>query len=408
MGKGSWRSRNSYESACKDLDNEPLILEVSRRLLQAKRNDKALDLVSRATARRNASGILFARLGFIHAQMEKPDLAREADQNAIRRRIPTLSLVTRTCFCLKSRGTARTRRWTCSIDAAKVSKPEPEFLIGLAELYGTYGSQIPRQRKLVAIAAGCQFCSPATNAAISDPHLATAARECFQLCSARMRKRPGFIEELVDRLPDASFLRDELRAKLAEIYLQENDSERAAKQLAGITRRTIPRTSRRTIFWGNSPIRTGNTTQAAEHFSKVVLLNPDVEPAYYELADAQISAGKSEDAISHAGEGAAEVFVEFPVGIPHGPGLQLAKGLHQLGEIPARCGNHRQHPDSRTVDRGTSISNLAPPASARAITRKATRSSRNAWTWRRICTRRRITWDTCWPIAASSSNVRAN
>ena len=293
-GEGELALQEFFESACKDLDNEPLILEVSRRLLQAKRNDQALDLVSRATARRNASGILFARLGFIHAQMEKPDLAREADQNAIRKDPKSLAGY-QNLFLLEIQG-GRTNEALGVIDrAAKVSQPGPEFLIGLAELYGAYGSQVPKSKELSQL-RGLSVLRQATNAAISDPHLELRLANAFTLLGQDAEAARVY-EHLVDRLPDASLLRDELRAKLAQIYLQENDSERAAKQLAGMLQDN-PTDIQAHYFLGQLADQDKKYDQAAEHFSKVVLLSPDAEPAYYQLADAQISAGKSEDAIS--------------------------------------------------------------------------------------------------------------
>ena len=74
-----------YEAAVLDLENEPLILEVSRKLLQAKQLEKARDLLVRATSRPKASGNLFARLGFTYFQLGKPDQAVLANRTAIRR-----------------------------------------------------------------------------------------------------------------------------------------------------------------------------------------------------------------------------------------------------------------------------------------------------------------------------------
>ena len=49
-----------------DPDNEPLVLELSRKLIQLKRYAKAEELLARATARPNASATLFARLGVVY------------------------------------------------------------------------------------------------------------------------------------------------------------------------------------------------------------------------------------------------------------------------------------------------------------------------------------------------------
>src|SRR5689334_2422225 len=45
-----------YQAALRDPDNESLVLEVARRFQQEKEYDKALELLTRAAARPNASG----------------------------------------------------------------------------------------------------------------------------------------------------------------------------------------------------------------------------------------------------------------------------------------------------------------------------------------------------------------
>ena len=64
-----------------DPDDETLILEVSRRLLQSKQPERALEIVTRATAQPDASGQIYARLGLIYSQLGKPDQAAAANRD---------------------------------------------------------------------------------------------------------------------------------------------------------------------------------------------------------------------------------------------------------------------------------------------------------------------------------------
>src|SRR5690242_6817025 len=50
-----------YKAASDDPQDEALVLEVSRRLIQNKRLDKALEVLTRAAAEPNASGEVYAR-----------------------------------------------------------------------------------------------------------------------------------------------------------------------------------------------------------------------------------------------------------------------------------------------------------------------------------------------------------
>ena len=74
-----------YQAALLDPDDEALILEVSRRLLQNKQPEKALEITARAAARPDASGQIYARLGLIYSQLGKTDQAAAANRTAIKK-----------------------------------------------------------------------------------------------------------------------------------------------------------------------------------------------------------------------------------------------------------------------------------------------------------------------------------
>ena len=73
------------QAALLDPDDESLILEVSRRLLQSKQPERALEIVKRAAAQPGASGQVYARLGLIYAQLGKNELAAAANREAIKK-----------------------------------------------------------------------------------------------------------------------------------------------------------------------------------------------------------------------------------------------------------------------------------------------------------------------------------
>ena len=70
---------------CWTRSDEALVLEVSRRLLQAKQPERALEIVKRAAAQPDASGEIYARLGLIYSQLGKPDQAAAANREAIKK-----------------------------------------------------------------------------------------------------------------------------------------------------------------------------------------------------------------------------------------------------------------------------------------------------------------------------------
>ena len=133
-------------AALKDPDNEPLVLEVSHRLLQNKQTESALELLSRAAARPNVSGAVLARLGFVYSQLGKFDQAAAVSRAAIKK--GPGSLVGYQNLCLNYLQNKQPQEALKVLDeAGRQPKVDAEFLVGLAELYAHLGLQVPAQRK---------------------------------------------------------------------------------------------------------------------------------------------------------------------------------------------------------------------------------------------------------------------
>ena len=69
----------------KDPANEWLVLDVTRRVINARRWDDAAEILSRATASGRMSGEVYARLGMVYAQQGKALEAAAANRTAIRK-----------------------------------------------------------------------------------------------------------------------------------------------------------------------------------------------------------------------------------------------------------------------------------------------------------------------------------
>src|SRR6185312_9453717 len=74
-----------YKAALLDPTNQALVLEVAQEFLQAKRPEKALNLLSRASTNPAASSALFAEMGFVYSKLGKTNEAVAADRAAIRK-----------------------------------------------------------------------------------------------------------------------------------------------------------------------------------------------------------------------------------------------------------------------------------------------------------------------------------
>ena len=282
-----------YEAAMGDSGNETLVLAVSRRLLQANQLDKALALLTRATSHRHVSGALYARLGLIYSRLEKPDLAIKADRNAIRAEPALLAgYQNLTILFLQTR---RMKQAAALLtDAAKVPGTGAEFLIGLAELEANLGLQAPDQ-KAAASARALAALHRAEKLRIDDPELRLKLADGFNLLG-KEKEAAGIYEDLLKELPDVPLLRENIRGKLANIYLRSNDSKQAAAQLQALIR-DDPTDVDAYRWLGRIAYDDKKYSEASEFFSKMLLLQPDFEPGYYDLAGAQMSANQFREAL---------------------------------------------------------------------------------------------------------------
>ena len=283
-----------YQAALEDPGNEILTLEVSRRFLQNKQPEKALEIVTRAAAETNATGAIYARLGVIYTQLGKPDKAISANRQAIVRSPDSLDGY-QNLFLNYARTNQPAEALKVLDEAAARPKADAEFLIGVAELYAGLGLGMPAQKE-AAKAKALAVLQRADQLNPSSPPLRLRLADGFNLLGDSTRAARLYLE-LLKRLPDAPPVRDRVRANLADIYLQGKDHKLASEQLEAIIR-DDPTNPRAYYFLGRFALEANKPAEAAEHFSKMVLLSPDFEPAYYLLAMSQIDLKKPAEAVA--------------------------------------------------------------------------------------------------------------
>jgi len=273
------------EAALNDPDNEALILDVSRRLLERKQPAKALELVQPAAARPGASGAMLARLSFLYAQLGKTDQAIETARAVIKK--SPRSLAGYQCLSQSLAVAGQSDAGLRVLDeAAKQPEVSPEFLIALAELYAGYTVQIPSQREAIRARALAALDRVPRIAAANVPLRLKLADGLHQL-GASDKAAPIYLD-LLAQLDDAPGLREGVRSKLAEIFLRGGDPKRAAEQLEAIVRED-PANAAAYFYLGNLALDEQRAKDAADYLKKALLFNPELEPAYYELANAQIA-----------------------------------------------------------------------------------------------------------------------
>jgi tetratricopeptide (TPR) repeat protein len=263
-------------------------------LLQAKQPDRALTLLLRATAQPDASGQLYARLGLVYTQLGKPDQATAANRTAIRKSPGSLTGYHNLFLAYLSE--KHTQEALNVLDAAaQQPKPDADFLTGLAELYLSFGAQVPAQKaatKAKALAA----LNRAAQLKSFSPLQRLRLADGFNMLG-EPEKAAQFYLEVLKEPPDLPLVEERVRANLTDIYLHSKDHQRAADQLQAILR-DEPTNPLAHYYLGRLALEDKRAAEAADHFSKTILVSPDFEAAYYSLALAQIDMDKGGEALA--------------------------------------------------------------------------------------------------------------
>lgn len=289
------QSLNDYfEAARLDPTNEMLILDVSRMFLQASQPGKALEILTRAAASPTASAAVLAQLGFAYSKIGKFEQAAQADRAAIHKD-PRSLLGYQTLFLDYLQTKQPQQALGVLDDAAKVKGADGEFLIELAELYFNFAAQNPAQRTNVHARAAAVL-QRATKKEISDPQLRLRLADGLNMVG-KNGPAAEIYKSLLAEFPDDPPLLGAIRAKLADIYLRNQDATHATEQLEAMLRDN-PTDAQAYYLLGSISMDQTNCAQAVDYLTKTLIFKPDFEPAYYDLANAELCANRSEEALS--------------------------------------------------------------------------------------------------------------
>ena len=282
------------QAALLDPEDEALLLEVSRRLLQSKQPERALDIVKHAAAQPGASGQIYARLGLIYAQLGKNEPAAAANREAIKKSPNSLAGY-QNLFLSYLRNKQPREALGVLDEAARQSGADADFLIGVAELYLNAGAQVPAEKdhaKAKALAA----LTRAGKLGPMTPLLRLKLADGFNLLGDSAKAAQLYLEVL-KQPPDLPLVEERVRANLTTIYLRASDRKRAAEQLEALLRED-PTNPQIQYYLGELALDDQKAADAADHFSKALLLSPEMEPAYYSQALALIDLNKPAEALA--------------------------------------------------------------------------------------------------------------
>jgi tetratricopeptide (TPR) repeat protein len=282
------------QAAQLDPDDESLILEVSRRLMQSKQQERALEIVKRATTQPDASGQLYARLGLIYSQLGKNEQAAAANREAIKKSPGSLTGY-QNLFLNYLHNKQPQEALNALDEAARQPGVHADFLVNLAELYVTVGAQAPAEKEK-SRAKALATLNRAAKLAPMTPLLRLKLADGFNLLGESAKAAQLYLEVL-KQPPDVPMVEDRVRAILTNIYLRASDRKRATEQLQAILRGD-PTNPQVHYYLGRLALEDKKPAEAADHLSKTVLLMPELETAYYFLALSQMEQNKGNEALA--------------------------------------------------------------------------------------------------------------
>lgn len=274
------------QAALNDPGNEDLVLELTRRQIQKHQLDQALAVLTRATSVPGASGEIYARLGLVYSQLGKIQQAVEASQTAIKRSPSSLTGY-RVLFLIDlQRGQPGASEKVLD-QAAKITDADAEFYTGLAELYSNLLRQAPSLKASITSNA-----LPMLNRAAKLDSLNAASRlklgDGFYALGDTTNAAKVYLGLIKDGSSDLPLFRNEVRLKMAQIYLQDQDTTNAAAQLKAIAEED-PGNSQVYYLLGRLAYDDRRLPDAEDYFHKTLMLSDDNQDAFYKLAEVQIS-----------------------------------------------------------------------------------------------------------------------
>jgi tetratricopeptide (TPR) repeat protein len=291
------RSEDSLREFSLAAENDPgdewLTLEVSRRMIGARKWEDAARILTRATTEGKMPGSVYALLGTVYSQMGRSEEAVAANRLAIKKSPGTLAGYQNLFLGFVQQKEAE-RALGILEEASRQPKPDLEYLVGLSDLYLTLGVQFPTNKTLTQ-ARALSVLQRAEKIASENPSLQLKLADGLNMLGDREAAARQYLGVL-KALPDVPLLREQLHAKLADIYLRGGDRKAAVTQLEAIVK-ADPLNSQAYFFLGELAYEGTNYAGAADYLKQAVLLAPDFEPAYASLATAQLASRNAGEAL---------------------------------------------------------------------------------------------------------------
>jgi len=331
-----------YKSALSNPENDALVTEIARRLLQNKKLDEALPLLRRAAAFPAASGQVLSLLARAEAISGNYAEALVQARNAVSKNpdfVPSYQVAVELLLRDKNPGEAI----KLLEKGSSRKSDDPGFDLALAELYITISTKHPEHQASLKSRIS-QHLERAEAAQSDNPVVLQGIAANYERMGETSRAA-AIYARILENHSDRGPLRDALRERLANLYLQSPDKKQAADFLESIVRENPTRYPQVWFFLGTLAYDRKEFVRAADYMEKALLIEPNLEQAYYDLAGIKLNLQQPNEAIEllmRAQARFSQNFLgEFFLGLAHSKLKDYAESLKHFtaAEMIAKATN---------------------------------------------------------------------
>ena len=275
-GKPNDSLKHLEASAKADPNQESVVILTARRYLQKKKTDKAIEILRLAQSVGKETVSIHEWLGLAYQQANQLEEAISEFEIAAGKANPSLISI-RGLTTIHSSAKRHDQAFKVLEKTLTKEKKEPEFWIGIADLYRDTG--LSAKAEINKIKAGILASLDKAESLNPDNPLTIHRLADYYKLWGENKKAIRLFVSLIELSPSLIGVREQL----AELYLREEKTEDATKQLEAILR-SRPTNERALFILGGIKRDLNKPEQAAAHFETIIKINSKFEPAYYELA----------------------------------------------------------------------------------------------------------------------------
>jgi tetratricopeptide (TPR) repeat protein len=278
-----------YEKAANaDPGEEPLVLDVARRLLRTKQGDRAIALLNKAAAEPGSSGLVHSWLGLAYASIGETNKAVAANRTAMQKLPGQISAYANLCDLYLALG--KTNEVVNVLDqAAKQNDAPADFYANLSDVIlrmqarDVLGPDDAKKRSVTALdkAMSLKPDDITLRQRIGDAYLfrdeGAKAEAIFEKLWADHAEIPG------------------IRERLINTYLKTNKPK--AEAMLNDLRKEMPTNPRPHLFLGRLAMEGNRFPEALEHFETALKLGPNDESTWYQVAALRVAVKKPAEAL---------------------------------------------------------------------------------------------------------------